>query len=127
MLGHDVFHMPMGKEVKNLPWFETDVGVRRLSWALGVVLLGYWGWFLTYLALSMHEGLVVPKVLVGLVPLALLGAVAVRKPRVGGLAAVVLGLVAAAVMVPFAAVDVAVMVALLSLLAGGLMFFSAHK
>lgn len=127
MLGHNVFRVPMDKEVKNLPWFETDVGVRRLSWLLGVVLVGYWGWFLTYLALSMQEELVVAKVLVGLVPLALLGAVAARKPRVGGLATVLLGFVAAAVMVPVAAVDVAVMVALLSVAAGGLMFFSAHR
>ena len=127
MLGHNVFRVPMSKEVKNLPWFETDVGVRRLSWLLGVVLVGYWGWFLTYLALSMQEDLVVAKVLVGLVPLALLGAVASRKPRTGGLATVVLGLAAAAVMVPVAAVDVAVMVALLSVAAGGLMYFSAHR
>lgn len=127
MLGHNVFRVPMDKEKKNLPWFETDVGVRRLSWLLGVVLVGYWGWFLTYLALSMQEDLVVAKVLVGLVPLALLGAVAARKPRAGGLATVVLGLAAAAVMVPVAAVDVAVMVALLSVAAGGLMYFSAHR
>jgi len=117
----------MDKDVKNLPWFETDVGVRRLSWLLGVVLVGYWGWFLAYLALSMQEDLAVAKVLVGLVPLALLGAVASRRPRLGGLATVVLGLAAAAVMVPVAAVDVAVMVALLSVAAGGLMYFSAHR
>jgi|GEM_PF-3603982 len=127
MLGHNVFRVPMDKDVKNLPWFETDVGVRRLSWLLGVVLVGYWGWFLAYLALSMQEDLAVAKVLVGLVPLALLGAVASRRPRLGGLATVVLGLAAAAVMVPVAAVDVAVMVALLSVAAGGLMYFSAHR
>jgi len=123
MLGHNVFHVPMEKESRNLPWFETDRGVRRLAWGLGAVLLAYWGWFLFYLADSMQENMLVAKVLVGLVPLVLLGAVALRRPRLGGFLTVLLGVAAAA----FAPVEIAPMLAVLCLATGGLMLFSAHR
>lgn len=122
MLGHNVLHVPMDNEVENLPWFETDRGVRRLAWGLGATLVAYWGWFLFYLADSMREDMVVAKVLVGLVPLALLGAVMMRRPRLGGMLTILFGL-AAAFFVP---VQIAPMLAVLCLATGGLMLFSAH-
>ncbi|MFT5424073.1 MAG: hypothetical protein ACI89L_001865 [Phycisphaerales bacterium] len=123
MLGHNVFHVPLEKKTEDLPWFETDRGVRRLAWGLGAVLIAYWGWFLFYLADSMQESMLIAKVLVGLVPLVLLGGVAMRRPRVGGLLTVVLGVGAAA----FAPIEIAPMLAALCLATGGLMLFSAHR
>jgi hypothetical protein len=116
--------------VRELPWYLCDRGLRRLGWILGAVLAAYWGWFLLNLAESMREGMVVPKVLVGLMPAAVLALLAAKKPRSAGVVTMLLG-VGAGVAVALAGhgtgMDVAAMLAFLSIAAGGVMAFSAHR
>lgn len=124
MLGHNVLHVPMDAEVERLPWFTCDKGVRRLAWAMTALLGGYWGWFLYNLALAQNEGWVVPKVLVGMLPVAAVAWAEAVRPRAGAAFMVASGL-AAAVFTPMP--WVAPILLGLSLLAGGLMYASSHR